>query len=74
MGVIAWTIAGLIAGVIGSEMIDKQGQGFPLNIALGVVGAVIGGFLFDLFDASGATALNLWSTIAAIVGSRSLCC
>lgn len=74
MSVVAWAMLGLIAGVIASEMVDKQDHGFPLNIALGIVGAVVGGFLFDLFGASGATALNLWSTIAAIVGSRSLCC
>jgi uncharacterized membrane protein YeaQ/YmgE (transglycosylase-associated protein family) len=74
MGVIAWAIVGLIAGVIGSEMVDKRCQGFPLNITLGIVGAVVGGFLFDLFAASGATAINLWSTIVAIVGSRPLCC
>lgn len=74
MGVIAWAIVGLIAGIIGSAVVDKQGWGFPLNIALGIVGAAVAGFMFDLFDASGATAIDLWSTIVAIVGSRSLCC
>jgi uncharacterized membrane protein YeaQ/YmgE (transglycosylase-associated protein family) len=74
MGIIAWTVVGLIAGIIGSRIVDEQGQGFPLNIALGIVGAVVSGFLFDLFGASGATTMNLLSTIVAIVGSRSLCC
>lgn len=74
MGVIAWAIVGLIAGIVGSAIVDRQRNGFPLNIVLGIVGAVVGGFLFDLFGASGATTMTLWSTIAAIVGSRSMCC
>lgn len=74
MGIIAWAIVGLIAGIVGSKIVDKQGQGFPVNIALGIVGAVVGGFLFDLFGASGAAASNFWRAIAAIVGSRPLCC
>jgi uncharacterized membrane protein YeaQ/YmgE (transglycosylase-associated protein family) len=47
----------------------RQGQGFWLDIALGIVGALAGGFLFDLFGASGVTGLNLYSMIVAIVGS-----
>jgi uncharacterized membrane protein YeaQ/YmgE (transglycosylase-associated protein family) len=69
MGIISWVVLGLIAGFVGSKIVDKQGQGFWLNIALGIVGAILGGFLFDLFGASGVTGLNLWSMIVAIVGS-----
>ena len=69
MGIISWIILGLIAGFIGSKIVDKQGQGFWLNIALGIVGALVGGFLFDLFGATGVTGLNIWSMIVAIVGS-----
>ena len=69
MGVVSWIILGLIAGFIGSKIVDKQGQGFWLNIALGIVGALVGGFLFDLFGASGVTGLNIYSMIVAIVGS-----
>jgi uncharacterized membrane protein YeaQ/YmgE (transglycosylase-associated protein family) len=69
MSIISWIILGLIAGFIGSKIVDKQGQGFWLNIALGIVGALIGGFLFDLFGATGITGLNIWSMIVAIVGS-----
>jgi uncharacterized membrane protein YeaQ/YmgE (transglycosylase-associated protein family) len=66
MGIISWII---IAGFIGSKIVDRQGQGFWLDIALGIVGALAGGFLFDLFGASGVTGLNLYSMIVAIVGS-----
>jgi uncharacterized membrane protein YeaQ/YmgE (transglycosylase-associated protein family) len=49
--------------------VDKQGQGFWLNIALGIVGALIGGFLFNLFGAGGVTGLNLYSLLVAVIGS-----
>jgi uncharacterized membrane protein YeaQ/YmgE (transglycosylase-associated protein family) len=51
MGIISWIILGLIAGFIGSKIVDRQGQGFWLDIALGIVGALVGGFLFDFFGA-----------------------
>jgi len=69
MGIISWIILGLIAGYIGSKIVDSQGQGFWLNIALGIIGALVGGFLFSLFGATGVTGLNIWSMIVAIVGS-----
>ena len=69
MGIISWIILGLIAGFIGSKIADKQGQGFWLNMALGIVGALVGGFLFTFFGASGVTGLNLYSMIVAIVGA-----
>ena len=69
MGILSWIILGLVAGFIGSKIVNSEGQGFWLNIALGIVGAVVGGFLFDLFGASGITGLNIYSMIVAIVGS-----
>ena len=69
MGIISWIILGLIAGFIGSKIVDSQGQGFWLNIALGIVGALVGGFIFGLFGASGVTGLNVWSMIVAIAVS-----
>jgi uncharacterized membrane protein YeaQ/YmgE (transglycosylase-associated protein family) len=69
MSIISWIILGLIAGFIGSKIVDKQGQEFWLNIALGIIGALVGGFLFSFFGASGVTGLDIWSMIVAIVGS-----
>jgi len=43
MSIIAWIVLGLIAGFIGSKLVNKTGEGFFRDIALGVVGAVIGG-------------------------------
>jgi uncharacterized membrane protein YeaQ/YmgE (transglycosylase-associated protein family) len=69
MCIISWIILGLIAGFIGSKIVDKQGQGFWLNIALGIIGALVGGFIFDLIGSTGVTGLNIWSMIVAIIGS-----
>ena len=69
MGIISWIILGLIAGFIGSKIVDKQGQGFWLNIALGIVGALVGGFIFELIGSTGVTGLNIWSMIVAIIGA-----
>ena len=70
MGIISWLILGLIAGFIGSKIVNKSGQGFWLEIALGIVGAIVGGFLFSgVFGMEGITGLNIWSLIVAIIGS-----
>jgi len=69
MSIISWIILGLIAGFVGGKIVNREGQGFWLNIALGIVGALVGGFLFSLFGASGVTGLNIYSMIVAIIGS-----
>ena len=69
MGLISWIILGLIAGFIGSKIVNKTGEGLILDIVLGVVGAVIGGYLFNLFAAQGVTGLNLWSLLVAVIGA-----
>ena len=69
MGIISWIILGLIAGFIGSKIVNRQGQGFWLDIALGIIGALVGGFLFNSFGSTGVTGLNIWSMIVAVIGS-----
>jgi uncharacterized membrane protein YeaQ/YmgE (transglycosylase-associated protein family) len=69
VSIISWIILGLIAGFIGAKIVNHEGQGFWLDIALGVIGALVGGFLFSLFGASGVTGLNIYSMIVAIIGS-----
>ncbi len=69
MGFISWIILGLIAGFIGSKIVNKTGEGLILDIILGVVGAVLGGYLFNLFGAQGVTGLNLWSLLVAVIGA-----
>ena len=69
MSVVAWIILGLIAGFVGSKLVNKTGQGLVLDIVLGIVGAIVGGVIFSLFGATGVTGLNIWSLIVAIVGA-----
>ncbi len=70
MGVISWIILGLIAGWIGSKIVNKTGAGMTMDIALGVVGAIVGGLIFSgVFGMTGVTGLNIWSLIVAVVGA-----
>jgi uncharacterized membrane protein YeaQ/YmgE (transglycosylase-associated protein family) len=69
MSVIGWIVLGLIAGFIGSKIVNKTGQGMLIDIALGIVGAVVGGALFSMLGATGVTGFNFWSLIVAIIGS-----
>lgn len=69
MSIIAWIVLGLLAGFIGSKIVNKSGEGMVLDILLGIVGAIVGGFLFNAFGASGVSGLNLYSLMVAVVGS-----
>ena len=69
MGILSWIILGLIAGFIGGKIVNRQGQGFWLDIGLGIIGAIVGGYLFSFFGKAGVSGLNLYSMLVAIVGS-----
>jgi uncharacterized membrane protein YeaQ/YmgE (transglycosylase-associated protein family) len=69
MGVISWIILGLIAGWIASKFVNKTGSGLFMDIALGVVGAIVGGVLARLVGIHGVTGLNIYSLIIAVIGS-----
>jgi uncharacterized membrane protein YeaQ/YmgE (transglycosylase-associated protein family) len=69
MSILAWIILGLLAGFIGSKLVNKQGEGMFLDIILGVIGAVVGGWLFNKFGAVGVTGLNLYSLLVAVIGA-----
>jgi uncharacterized membrane protein YeaQ/YmgE (transglycosylase-associated protein family) len=69
MSFLAWIVLGLLAGFIGSKIVNKQGEGVFLDVILGIVGAVIGGWLFNTFGASGVSGLNLYSLLVAVIGS-----
>lgn len=72
MSVIAWIVLGLIAGFIASKLVNRSGQGLPLDILLGIVGAVIGGWIFHAAGAVGVTGFNVWSLMVAIIGAMVL--
>jgi len=69
MSIIAWIILGLIAGFVGSKIVNKRGEGLIRDILLGVVGAVVGGWVFHMFGAAGVTGLNLYSLVVAVIGA-----
>jgi len=69
MSILGWIILGLIAGFIASKIVNKQGEGFILDIVLGIVGAIVGGFIFTQLGATGITGFNIWSMLVAIIGA-----
>ena len=60
---------GLIAGFIASKLVNKTGSGVMLDIILGIVGAVVGGWLFSAFGGAGVTGFNIYSMIVAVIGA-----
>ena len=69
MSIIGWIILGLIAGFVASKIVNKTGEGIVVDIILGIIGAVVGGYLFTFFGAAGVTGLNIYSMIVAIIGA-----
>ena len=69
MSILAWIVLGLIAGFIGSKIVNKSGEGIVMDIVLGIVGALLGGWLFQRFGQAGVTGLNLYSLLVAVVGA-----
>ena len=69
MSIFAWIVLGLISGFLASKVVNKSGEGVVLDVILGVVGAVVGGFLFTTFGATGMTGLNIWSMFVAFIGA-----
>ncbi len=60
---------GLIAGFIASKLVDRSGAGALMDILLGIVGSVLGGWLFNQFGMPGVTGFNLYSLLVAVVGA-----
>jgi uncharacterized membrane protein YeaQ/YmgE (transglycosylase-associated protein family) len=69
MSILAWLVLGLISGFIASKLVNKSGDGIVLDIVLGIVGAIVGGWLFNTFGHVGVTGLNLYSMVVSVVGA-----
>jgi uncharacterized membrane protein YeaQ/YmgE (transglycosylase-associated protein family) len=69
MSILAWIVLGVVAGFIGSKLVNKSGSGLVMDLVLGVVGAVVGGFLFEQFGHAGVSGFNLYSLMVAVVGA-----
>jgi uncharacterized membrane protein YeaQ/YmgE (transglycosylase-associated protein family) len=69
MSIIGWIVLGLIAGFIASKVVNRSGEGLILDIVLGIVGAIIGGWLFNTFGMPGVTGVNIYSLVVAVIGA-----
>jgi uncharacterized membrane protein YeaQ/YmgE (transglycosylase-associated protein family) len=69
MSIIGWIILGLIAGFIASKLVNHHGEGFLLDIVLGIVGAVVGGWIMAAVGHQGVTGFNAYSMLVAIGGA-----
>ena len=69
MSFFLWILIGLIAGFIASHIVNRRGDGLVLDILLGIVGAVVGGWIFHMLGHEGVNGLNLHSLIVATVGA-----
>lgn len=70
MGWLAWIIIGAIAGWLASiVMKTNRNQGLLIDIIVGIIGAIIGGFVFNLLGAPGVTGFNVYSLIVAVIGA-----
>lgn len=69
MSILAWIVLGLIAGFIGSKIVNKRGEGLVMDIVLGVVGAIVGGWLAGFLGLGGVSGLNLYSLAIAVFGA-----
>jgi uncharacterized membrane protein YeaQ/YmgE (transglycosylase-associated protein family) len=69
MSYLAWIVLGLIAGFIGSKIVNRTGEGLIMDIVLGIIGAVVGGWLAGFFGLAGVSGVNLYSVAIAIGGA-----
>ena len=69
MSILAWIVLGLVAGFIASKLVNRSGGSLVLDLVLGIIGAVVGGFLFNQFGSAGVTGLNLYSLLVAVIGA-----
>jgi len=69
MSILGWIVLGLLAGWIGSNIVDNGGRGPLIDIILGIVGAIVGGAIFSAIGAVPVTGFNLYSLFVAVVGA-----
>ncbi len=70
VNIILWIILGGVAGWIASLLMKRDAQmGALANIIVGIIGAILGGFLFNLIGLPGDTGFNLWTLLVAVIGA-----
>jgi uncharacterized membrane protein YeaQ/YmgE (transglycosylase-associated protein family) len=70
IGIISWIVVGLIAGVLAKLIMPgRDPGGFLLTIVIGMIGALVGGFVVQLLGGTGLTGFSIWSILVATIGS-----
>jgi len=70
MGIISWIVLGALAGWLASIITkNNASMGLLKNIVVGILGAMIGGFVVGFFGGTGVTGFNLWSIFVAFLGA-----
>jgi uncharacterized membrane protein YeaQ/YmgE (transglycosylase-associated protein family) len=72
MSFIAWIVLGLISGFITSRVVDGRSQSPLRDMALGVLGAFVGGLMFHLIGQTGVTGINGWSVFVSVLGAAAV--
>lgn len=69
MTILAWVVIGLIAGFLASRIVNRRGQGILLDLVLGIVGALLGGYLFTILRSTPLGSFNIYSVLTATAGA-----
>ena len=70
IGIISWIVVGLIAGILGKLIVPgRDPGGFLLTIVIGMIGALVGGFIVQLLGGTGLTGFSIWSILVATLGA-----
>jgi uncharacterized membrane protein YeaQ/YmgE (transglycosylase-associated protein family) len=69
MSLLVWIVLGLLAGFIASHIVNRRGEGMVLDVLLGIVGAIVGGWMFHMIGHAGVNGLNAHSLLVATIGA-----
>jgi len=72
VNLVVWIALGLITGLVANRLLNKRGEGLLLSLGLGLVGALIGGYLCNLLAPDHASGLTFWNVVVALVGASAL--
>lgn len=69
MSILAWLLLGVIAGFLASKIVGGSGSSIVVDLVLGVIGAMVGGFVMNYFSEAGVTGFNVYSILVATLGA-----
>jgi uncharacterized membrane protein YeaQ/YmgE (transglycosylase-associated protein family) len=72
MSLLAWIVLGLVSGFVDNKIISRSREGFALDLVLGVIGAVLGGWYFSIFGMVGVSELYPYSLFVAVIGAMAV--